>query len=277
MNEDRNIRILSLGAGVQSSALLLLAIEGQIEPIEHCIFADTGWEPKAVYRHVEYLIPFMKKANIQFHRVSCVRPESTGNIKEDMLREDKPYLSIPFFIKNDEGKSTISRRQCTQEYKISPVLRKTREIMGLKYNQRYAKKYGIATNLMGISTDEIQRMRTHKKPYIFNSYPLIDLGMSRQDCLDWIDERGYKKPSRSACIGCPYHSNAEWLALKENSFEEFMDAVNFEREINKVETSYGKKLFLHKDLIPLDEVDFKRGGEPQLNLFDMECQGMCGV
>ena len=277
MNEDRNIRILSLGAGVQSSALLLLAIEGQIEPIEHCIFADTGWEPNAVYQHVEYLIPFMKKANIQFHRVSCVRPESTGNIKEDMLREDKPYLSIPFFIKNDEGKSTISRRQCTQEYKISPVLRKTREIMGLKYKQRYAKKYGIATNLMGISTDEIQRMRTHKKPYIFNSYPLIDLGMSRQDCLDWINERGYKKPSRSACIGCPYHSNAEWLALKENSFEEFMDVVDFEREINKVENSYGKKLFLHKDLIPLDEVDFKRGGKSQLNLFDMECQGMCGV
>ena len=47
-------RVLNLGAGVQSTTLLLMSIRGEIAQLDHAIFADTGWEPKAVYQHLEW-------------------------------------------------------------------------------------------------------------------------------------------------------------------------------------------------------------------------------
>jgi hypothetical protein len=39
-------RVLSLGAGVQSTALLLMMIHGEVPKADAVIFSDTGWEPK---------------------------------------------------------------------------------------------------------------------------------------------------------------------------------------------------------------------------------------
>ena len=50
------LRVLSLGAGVQSTTLALMAAHGEIGPMPDCaIFADTGWEPNAVYEHLAWL------------------------------------------------------------------------------------------------------------------------------------------------------------------------------------------------------------------------------
>jgi hypothetical protein len=46
------VRLLSLGAGVQSTAVLLLACDGAIPPFDAAYFADTGWEPKPVYANL---------------------------------------------------------------------------------------------------------------------------------------------------------------------------------------------------------------------------------
>ncbi len=50
------LRALSPCAGVQSTTMALMAAHGEIAPMPDCaIFADTGWEPKAVYEHLESL------------------------------------------------------------------------------------------------------------------------------------------------------------------------------------------------------------------------------
>jgi 3'-phosphoadenosine 5'-phosphosulfate sulfotransferase (PAPS reductase)/FAD synthetase len=50
------MKVISLGAGVQSTALALMAANGEIGPMPDCaIFADTGWEPEAVYSHLARL------------------------------------------------------------------------------------------------------------------------------------------------------------------------------------------------------------------------------
>jgi hypothetical protein len=46
------LRLLSLGAGVQSTAVLLLACDGVIPCFDHALFADTGWEPRQVYENL---------------------------------------------------------------------------------------------------------------------------------------------------------------------------------------------------------------------------------
>ncbi len=50
------LRVLSLGAGVQSTTLALMAAHGDIDQPDLAIFADTQWEPREVYDHLRWLM-----------------------------------------------------------------------------------------------------------------------------------------------------------------------------------------------------------------------------
>lgn len=267
------LRVLSLGAGVQSTTLLLMAIHGEIPKPDHVIFADVGWEPDNVYEHLNYLERLMAQAEIPFHKVS------EGNIRRDALNpQGNRFASMPFFVKNEKDKMGMVRRQCTSEYKIKPLLKKQRELAGLVPKQR--SKEHLITTLIGISLDESQRMRDAAFPWIRNEYPLIDLGMTRQDCLDWCEAHGYKRPPRSACIGCPFKSQDEWRLLKAQP-KEWADAVEFDnalRTTDRLVERFDGKVYLHRSGVPLSEVDLRTDDEKGIwSLFDMECEGMCGL
>ena len=105
------------------------------------------------------------------------------------------------------------RRQCTFMYKINPVGQKVRDLLGLKKGEKRKKDTRVEM-LMGISKDEVFRMKTNRIPYITNTYPLVDMNMTRSNCLEWMSKYGYPKPPRSACTFCPYHSNEEWKEIK---------------------------------------------------------------
>jgi len=203
---DNPIRVLSFGAGVQSSTLLRMMIHGEIETVQHAVFSDTGWEPKAVYEHMRVMRSEAEAAGIQFHIVS------NGNIRDDALDINKRFAAMPLHVVNRSGAAALGRRQCTSEYKIKPLVAKQREIAGLLPGQR-CKEHRITT-VIGISWDEVQRMKDPLFPWIVNEYPLVDKRLTRQDCLTWNDKHGYARPPRSSCIGCPFHSNAEWRAIK---------------------------------------------------------------
>jgi 3'-phosphoadenosine 5'-phosphosulfate sulfotransferase (PAPS reductase)/FAD synthetase len=140
------MRVLSLGAGVQSTTLLYMAIAGEIEPFQAAIFADTGWEPRAVYEHLEKLKPVIEAAEIPFHIVTA------GNIRQDALDPDHRFASMPIYVRNPDGSAGMGRRQCTSEYKLKPVLLKQRELVGLKPRQR--SKEHLMDSIVGISWDE---------------------------------------------------------------------------------------------------------------------------
>jgi hypothetical protein len=256
------IRVLSLGAGVQSSTLALMVKHGDIEPVDCAIFADTGWEPKAVYEWLDWLetrLPF------PVYRVSV------GNIRSDTIAKvnstGQRFASVPWFMMDAKGHKGMGRRQCTSEYKIKPLQRKVKELMG-------GRPKGGCQMLIGISMDEVFRMKPSRVQYIVNKFPLIDKGMTRQACLRWMRERQYPMPPKSSCIGCPFHSDAQWRAL---SPEEFADAVEVDRAIRN-QPGFRKQQFMHRSCRPLDEVDLSTAEERgQLNMFLNECEGMCGV
>jgi hypothetical protein len=266
------LRVLSLGAGVQSTTLLLMMLEGEIPMADHVIFADTGWEPKAVYEHLEWLEGLMEKAGVPFHKVSA------GNIREDFLAEKKRYASMPLHIINPDGKRGMVRRQCTAEYKIKPLMLKQRELAGLKSGQR-CKEHRITT-IIGISIDEVQRMKDPAFSWIQHDYPLIDAKISREDCIKWCEDRGYPRPPRSACVGCPFKNDEEWRILKTMA-EEWEDAVEFDnalRTLPHLIDRYRGTPYIHKSAKPLSEVDTRSKTElGVISLFDQECEGMCGL
>ena len=72
--------------------------------------------------------------------------------------------------------------------------------------------------LMGISFDEIIRMKDNRLKYMKNNYPLIDKKLRRADCIEWMKKNNYPTPPRSACTFCPYHTNT-WRRIKENKKE----------------------------------------------------------
>jgi hypothetical protein len=259
------LTVLSLGAGVQSTCLALMAAKGLITPMPDCaIFADTGWEPERVYKHLAWLqtmLPFP------------VHIVSRGNIREDITSgtnsTGQRFASVPWFILSPEGKKGMGRRQCTKEYKLQPILRKVVELNGGK------RPKGGTSMLIGISTDEVMRMRPSRVQYVANRHPLIELGMSRQACLDWMAANGYPLAPKSSCIGCPFRSDAQWADLRDNAPEEWADAVAADREIRDHPRMKGQQ-FMHAARVPLDEVVLKPK-LPQPDQFNNECEGMCGV
>jgi len=180
----KKLRILSLGAGVQSSTLALMIEKGEIENVSAAIFADVKGEPKAVYDWLNYL-----KKQITKFPIYIV---SYRDLKQDILDASKgefKAFTAPFYTKNLEtGKKGMLRRQCTADYKIKPVLKKIRELLGLKKGEK--RKEGTEVELlMGISKDEVQRMKINPIKYIKNIYPLIDKDFRRTHCLTWMEKK----------------------------------------------------------------------------------------
>lgn len=279
-------KVLSLGAGVQSTTVLRLALHGEIERPDHVIFADTGWEPRAVYDHLGVLEVEMAEAGLPFHKVK-IRPARTvtGNIKEDALastvrglkQNGERHANLPYFtLDRETGGRGMLRRQCTYDYKIDPIMRKTKEVCGI--GRKPKNPLPLVERWMGISLDEVQRMRLSSDWWAVNYYPLVDLEMTRGDCLRWLEEKSYPRPPRSACIGCPFRSDAEWRHLRESSPEEFLEACDFDDAIRNRGGMRGE-IFIHSARIPLREVDLSTPEDHgQQNLFrDLECAGMCGV
>lgn len=263
-------RFLSLGAGVQSSTLALMAAAGEIAAPEAAIFADTQAEPQAVYDWLGWLeqqLPFPVYRVTEGSLFDVIgQPRKTGVW---------PIMPIPAFIQGLDGRPALANRSCTQDYKLIPIRRKVRELLGL--TGRRSPDAPVATQLIGISLDEAQRMKDSREPWIRHEWPLIDLRMTRADCIAWMEARGYPRPPKSSCTFCPYHDNAQWAATKADP-EAWAQAVAVDRRIR--ELWHGRVpsgLFLHRSLKPLEEVDFEKAERQQPNLFGNECEGMCGV
>jgi hypothetical protein len=256
------MKILSLGAGVQSTVLALLAQHGEFEKPDAAIFADTGWEPKAVYAHLDWLESVL---DFPVYRVTA------GNIKDDIKQGviAGRFASMPFFLSN----GGMGRRQCTNEYKIQPITRKIRESVGLQKGERAGKSISVE-QWIGISLDEMQRMKRSRLKWISHRWPLVELRMNRWDCIAWFKEKyPGRELAKSACIACPYHSNEEYRNLSPSEFEE---ACAFDEEI-RFSKGMNNQQFIHSDRIPLRDVDLSTAEDHGQLTFMDECDGMCGV
>ena len=271
---EPTLRILSLGAGVQSSVMALMSAKGELPRVDCAIFADTQWEPKGVYEHLDWLESVVSNP-LCVDQPFPVYQVTAGNIRDDHIKSIKEGTNIrgmmPLFADGGFG-----RRQCTNAYKIEPIKRKIRDILHLKKGQRVPKGVNVV-QWLGISTDESARMKPSGDKWITNTWPLIDQGMSRQHCISWFDKNYPGRVlSKSACIACPFHNDAMWRDMKINDPISFDDAVDFDAKIRVSQS--GKIQYVHRSLGPLGEVDFRNlEDKGQLNMFNNECEGMCGV
>lgn len=262
------IRVLSLGAGVQSSAAALMIACGEIEMVDCGIFADTQNEPASVYRWLDWL-----EKQVPFPVIRVTR----GNLAEATLQvriaqtTGLPYLrpAFPCFLKAPDGSVGMWGRQCTVDYKISMVRREARKRM------KAAGKSSV-NMIIGMSLDEVFRMKPSPVKYIKHDYPLIDKRMYRLQCSDWVWQRYGKRPPKSACRQCPYRDDAGWMYLRANEPEEFEEAAEYEAALQKAAAGVLDGVpYLHDSCVPLREVVFD--SSRQAEAFNNECAGMCGA
>lgn len=274
--EMSDIVVQSCGAGVQSTALALLVADGELPQPDAVIFADTGWEPSEVYQQVDRLEALYASIDVPFYRVA------KGNLRRDAIDPEHRYASIPYFVRNPDGSEGMGRRQCTSEYKLAPIMRKVRELLGARAPDfRRVPKGRLAEQWVGFSTDEILRANRRKDSqgvqYLTTVYPLIDLGWSRQDCEKYLAEKGWGHTVKSACIGCPYHGNAQWRDLRDSRPEEWADAVAFDEAIRKGGARglpLNGQAYLHRSRVPLalapiDRVTSAEHAAAQTDIFDL--------
>ena len=278
MSAPPTLTVLSLGGGVQSSVMALMAGEGAFDRVpDWAIFADTRWEPPSVYEHIEWL---RNRLSFPLHVVDNGR-----SLREDVKAltnhsGSRSYVDIPVYLKGRGGEGDgIGRRQCTDNYKIRPIRRRMRELLGLRPRQRVPA--GTTVELwLGISTDEAIRMKPSRDRWIENRYPLIEAGMSRRDCMEWWAARYDRPLERSACVACPFQSRQRWVETKRRWPELFAEAVGIDARM-RGGLAFAKEPYLHSLRMPLAEAvaldEAALGADGQRDGFGNECEGHCGV
>ncbi len=258
------MKIISLGLGIQSTAMYLMSSLNHIDRADYAIFADPDAELPDTYRLWDYLKDWAKYNN----GIPLIKKKKS--LYDDILKGQNSsgnrWASIPAFTES-QG---MVRRQCTAEYKINVVVQEVRKLHGLKKYQRMKP----TTMYLGISLDEIQRMKQSQLYNITYEYPLIDRKITRNDCIKFLEERSFHNIKKSSCTFCPFHSNRQWKEIKQNYPEEWEKIIAVDKAIrDKSKKGLKDKLYLHRSLKPIDEAYLQ---EDQEELFMCE-EGHCGI
>ncbi len=264
------LTILSLGAGTQSSTLALMAAHGEVTPMpDAAVFADTRAEPKAVYEWLDWLEP---RLPFPVYRVQHKLGLLAG-VMQPLTRGR--FASPPLYTESANGGGQL-HRQCTKEFKVEPIQKQLRELLGIRPRRPSPKAVSVSLWL-GISLDEVVRMRPSREPWIEHRWPLVEARMTRVDCLLWMERHGYPRPPRSACVFCPYHSDAEWRTVRANA-DDWRMAVSVDELVRDGVRDTPEHLYLHRSLQPLADVDLRTEQEQgQLELWGSECDGLCNT
>ena len=265
---------LSLGWGVQSWTIAAMVALGDLPPIELAIHSDTGHEAAGTYAHAEKWTPWLTEHGIQ---VVTVRPENNDVIREDWGKKSgSPSIQIPAFtlthLSEDNAGGANAKegqigRQCTRQWKITPIRRHLRSILGPG-----RLKPGSLVCWQGISLDEWSRMRDSDVKYIRNVYPLVDRRMTRLDCTQWLQQHNLDVPNKSACVFCPFHKKSEWRQLKQQGGSDWDHATDVDQAIRKKRDTMD--IFIHPSRLPLEEaVQIPEDVGAQQMELDLPCDG----
>ena len=263
-NKKAKLKVISLGMGVQSTAVYLMSSMGyKLPKADVAIFADPQAEHYKTYDMLEWLLDWKEKNN----GIEII-VNKDYNIYEDQLKTPTG-VRVPSIPAHTEEQG-ILMRQCTETYKINPVKESIRKLHKLK-----PKKRMLETELwLGISLDEIERMKESRMYNIKYFYPLIYHSLSRKDCIDFFKKNNFPVPVKSSCVFCPFHSDKFWKELQKENGSAWKMCIEVDNAI-RVKKHLKQKLYLSSRCKPLEDIDFD---DKQLEMFEgYDCEGHCGL
>jgi hypothetical protein len=280
MGMTEPFRIASWGAGTQSTWMITESALGKTERLDAIIFSNTQFERRLTYEIVEFYTKYFEDHGIPVYVPTAGSVEHEGANK---------HIHIPFFTKklprakkaipladpDDDGDYCAAddvilpedlvnggpiMRECTRHFKIRPIRRKTREILGFPPSKPPAPPAGAVEQWLGISWDESERISKSPLQYITHRYPLVERRITREDCIEGLRALRLPIPIKSACIVCPYRQPSEWLEMRTTSPDEFARAVAFDEKHrhDKIGGLNAEELYVYKYAAPLAKADFEK-------------------
>lgn len=194
--------VLSYGGGVNSTALLIL-LARQRHPLDYVVFADTGSERPETYDYLKQAKQYCDTHRIPFQIVGV----RNGDSLYDRCERRRVVPSKMW-------------RWCTRDFKVKPIYSFYRSL------KSHVFQY------VGIDYDEVHRIKDSKEDYVTNIYPLVDLKIGRDQCVDIIRSAGLPVPMKSGCYFCPFRNNEDWANLYQSHPKLYRAAMDLE-ENNK--------------------------------------------
>ena len=299
------LRVISLGWGLQSWTLAAMVALGELGPVDYAIHSDTTWERSTTYEFSQTWAAWLRERGVKVITVTSevtrgmvtnewggtfipaftLRPAHTVISDGWYFGEDEEGESIEIFdpdmvgqeIRIEESRGQL-RRQCTERWKIRPIKR----FISQELKRRgLAKTPGVVEQWLGITFDEWHRANDSGVKYIKHRHPLLEMDYTRADCLAWLERHGLPNPGKSACVFCPYHSISFWEMMKREGGTDWETAVMVDKRIRDERPPY--PLYVHPERKPLTQAvtipeDF---GATQLSFLasndqDSECDsGFC--
>lgn len=258
---EKNITILSFGAGQDSTAILYRIIldkdfwDQYVKGKLIVLMADTGNEHPATYTHVQFIRTFCKSHDIEFYLITSTQgyhPKNWDSLQAN-FQAHNTVMSVAF------------QKTCTDNLKIKPLYNfldhyiarhyysynEPNRPKGKRYIKHFCKQYGKIHVLLGIAAGEESRIAkpSHEVDIFGNLivtkatwmdhclekvYPLVDLQMDRSACQSYIRSTGLPLPPPSNCMMCPFLSKQEILWLHRNYPEVFYEWQAYEQaKLNK--------------------------------------------
>lgn len=250
---SNEMKILSCGAGMQSTALALMSCENKIEKDRHplvpiydaVIFCDLGREPEWVYSQVRFIQEACKKVAIPFYILDThLYDDYVSNFGATRV------VSIPFWTIDENGKKGKMMRNCTLDYKINAIQKFVRyELLGYKKYQRLREEDLKAHEMhIGFSVEEKRRCKENPHKMFVNQFPLVELGLERKDNYAYIKDVWGLETKASACNICPFHRNYFFKHLKDTDKKAYQEVVDFDQMLEEKQplTKIKSKLYISR-------------------------------
>ena len=112
----------------------------------------------------------------------------------------------PFWTKNRiTGKKGRLRQKCTKYYKIAAMRRELRKFLNEKFNiSLTTTRLPPIKTWIGFTSDEQNRINGCKSEvkYIELSFPLAEMGLTKEKTNNYYKEHGITEPPSSVCNAC---------------------------------------------------------------------------
>jgi len=187
--------ILSYGAGVNSTAIIALALLKELPMPDYIVFSDTGAEWPYTYKYMAYI-------------------ESKG-IGIIYLEGGKYDMTLIEYCRMKNFVPSRMNRWCTEYWKVTPV-------------NRFRQALGMDTKMI-ICIDAGESHRAERKPRKYKYFPLIELGINRKGCEKIIRKARLGITQKSGCYICNYKRKRQWIELKKHHPDLWQVAVDLEK------------------------------------------------
>lgn len=228
------MKILSCGAGMQSTALALISCAQthgeirypQVPRYDAVIYCDLGNEPDWVVEQVRFIERACKDCGIPFYILQ-------SDLYRDYMENfgNSRVVAMPFWtLDKDDKPGRIALRACTMDYKIRVIQKFVRwNLLGYHPYQRLrSEDIGTHELHIGFSLEEASRSFPSQHRMFQNKFPLIDMNWERKDTYRYNLEEWGLDSKASACLVCPYHKNYFFQYIKHNFPADYASVVQFD-------------------------------------------------